>query len=299
MIKNFLKRRSIKRNSSIMAKQHSLLLSTTLEGYALNSRDSGVNTGNEQGITVSLTTIRERINDIHLTIESLFQQSVKARRIVLWLPSDKFTINDIPAVLKKQEARGLEIAFCKEDIGPYTKFYYCLQKYPDSLIATVDDDLIYPLDLLDQLYRGYCKNPNIIYCHRAHRILLDHKKNILPYKQWDWSIKDAVPDLRVFPTGVGGVLYFPGCFDDDILNKDRFLSLSPNQDDVWLKAMSLKKGVLCQHVDDIRNWKSRFIQVSNSQAVKLKRHNKSKKDGNDSKIAAVFGAYGLTELLID
>ena len=276
------------------------LTSSMYERTCLESTANGIErTRRPEGrdLVVSLTTIPERIHNIHITIESLFQQSVKANRVILWLPRDRFAAKDVSALLKRQENRGLEIAFCSEDLGPYTKYYYCLEKYPDDLIVTVDDDRIYPVDTLDLLVRAYEHDPSRIYCHRAHRITLDSHGKARPYRQWEWSIKDSNADVRVFPTGVGGVIYHPGCFHEDVLNKGLFLKLSPKADDVWLKAMSLKKGILCQHVFDARDWSSRCIQVSNTQMVKLKRTNKSKDDGNDKKINAVFDHYDLLRML--
>ena len=88
-------------------------------------------------------------------------------------------------------------------------------------------------------------------------------------------------------------LYFPGCFDDDVLNKEEFLKLSPKSDDVWLKAMSLKKGTPCQKVYDERTWKLRNTVIDGSQRYALKNNNLSEESGNDSKINAVFNKYNL------
>ncbi len=182
-------------------------------------------------------------------------------------------------------------------MGPYTKFYYCLSEFPDSLILTVDDDIMYPVDMIDQLYRAHLNQPGAIHCHRAHRIKLDDDGQLLPYKQWDFDTREDKASLAIFPTGVGGVLYFPGCFDPDILNDDAFLSLAPKADDVWLKAMSLKKGTPCKKVPDRRDWQQRFLPIQGSQVTKLKSANKKHGGGNDAKIKAVFDHYDLVETL--
>lgn len=282
-----------------LLKQKSMHLALMYQDFALNRETLGISNNNEHEITLSLTTFGYRVNDVHLTIESLFQQSVKATRIVLWLSTRDFPNKeaDIPVILKKQMKRGLEVAFCEEDLGPYTKFFYTLKKYPDSLILTVDDDVLYAADTVDLLYRAYLKNPNIIHCLRAHKMLPDNSGQLLPYKKWLKGIQEKAPALDIFPTGVGGVLYFPGCFDDEILNKEAFLKLAPNSDDVWLKAMSLKKGVHCQKVPDERPWEHRNVIIEGSQKYSLKRKNKSATQGNDPKIKAVFDKYNLWEKL--
>ena len=273
-------------------------LSLQCQQWAISRTDTGVGNDKFHDIVLSLTTFSKRINDVHLTIESLFQQSLKANKVVLWLSEEDFSRSDIPEVLRLQEKRGLEIRFCTKDIGPYTKFFYSLQCYPESLIVTVDDDHLYPPDMLDLLYRAYLKEPSYVHCHRAHKITFDGKGNINPYKQWEKLTVDYSASLFIFPTGVGGVLYYPGCFADEILDKETFLELAPNSDDVWLKAMTLKKGILCKRIEDHREWGARFQVIEGSQKFSLKRKNKSKVSGNDSKIRAVFDRYDLWNHLV-
>lgn len=268
------------------------------QDFALNRISSGVEANDPIPIVISLTTFGRRIDDVFLAIESLFQQSHKADKVVLWLLESDFSPADLPAILKKQCKRGLEIEFYKKDLGPYAKFYYSLKKYPGSLVLTVDDDVIYPIDMVDQLYRAYIQQPDIIHCHRAHKILFSDEGNILPYKQWSRIARDTQqPSRLVFPTGVGGVLYFPGCFDDEVLNQDAFMKLSPYADDIWLKAMSLKKGTMCRKVDDDRDWWWRISVLEGSQKITLKQKNRRGVAGNDDQLKAVFNAYDLWPLL--
>lgn len=262
---------------------------------ALNSEQSGVCGAKERPLIVSLTSFGQRIHDVFLTVESLFQQSLKADKIVLWLAAGDFNEANLPAVLKKQRQRGLEIHFVDEDLGPYTKFYYALERYPDALLVTVDDDIFYPLDLLDQLYSAYLREPDKIHCGRAHRIALNKSGDLLPYKQWWRHCNEAESSLLIMPTGVGGVLYFPGCFDPEIRNKEAFKRLAPCADDVWLKAMSLKQGTECRVFAQRGEWMLRNPIIAGSQEVSLKRRNKGTALGNDQQIAAVFNEYQLLE----
>lgn len=262
---------------------------------ALNCEKQGVSGGRVRPLIVSLTSFGQRIHDVFLTVESLFQQSLKADKVVLWLSADEFNEENLPAVLKKQRERGLEIHFVVEDLGPYTKFYYALERYPDALLVTVDDDILYPLDLLDQLYSAHLREPNKIHCGRAHRIAVDQNGTLLPYKQWWRHSNESESSLLVMPTGVGGVLYFPGCFDPEVTNKSAFKRLAPRADDVWLKAMSLKRGTECSVIAQRGEWMLRNPIIFGSQDVSLKRRNKGAALGNDQQIAAVFNEYQLLE----
>ena len=281
-----------------MTRHKTILRSQSLQEKTLNSRESGVGNDKKHELTVSLTTFGKRVHDVYLTVESIMQQSLKADRIVLCISLDKFSEADIPETLRLQQNRGLEIFFCEKDLGPYTKYHYTLQKYPDSLLITVDDDILYPVDTIDRLYRSYLQYPESIHCLRGHKIMLTDRGEIAPYKQWDWSRSDTIPSKWIFPTGVGGVLYFPGCFDPEIKNETAFMELAPGADDIWLKAMSLKKGTPARILPDSRNFMQNFLEIEASQDISLKRNNKKNTEGNDAKIQRVFKHYNLLEKLI-
>ncbi len=291
------KTRRQKTQKELLVAQKSLSLSSQYQWSAINATAPGVGNDLADDIIVSLTTFDKRIDDVYLTIESLLQQSLKSDRIILWVSEQEFTASDIPHVLRLQERRGLEVRFCPEDLGSYKKYFYTLKQYPQSLILTVDDDILYPHDLVDQLYRNYQRSPNVIHCTRAHGMRLSSYDEVEPYKRWDRPCRDSRPSLLTFPTGMGGVLYFPGCFDEQVLNKDLFMALCPHADDVWLKAMSLKQGILCKKIKDPRDHRLRFPQIIGSQNHSLKRKNKSACNGNDVKLKAVFEHFKLHEKL--
>lgn len=244
-------------------------------------------------IIVSLTSYGQRVETLWITIESLFQQTLRPDKIVLNLFKDEFNTDTIPASLKKLEALGLEIFYCDEDLGPYTKFYYTMQRYPQDIVITVDDDILYPPETIDQLYRNYRANPKSIHCTRGHKVTFDEKNQLMPYKQWLWDHSDTKASMLIFPTGVGGVLYFPGSLSDQVFEKDSFLELAPHADDLWLKAMSLAQGTSCQQTGDTRPWSNRFLQINGTQATSLKRKNKSAKQGNDYNFSRLLDHYSL------
>lgn len=263
----------------------------------IESKISGVGNSVPETITISLTSYGSRIETVYLTVESLMQQSLKADRIVLCLSKDEFSETNLPASLKNQRERGLEILFCEEDIGPYTKFFYTFQKYPEDIVITIDDDFIYPIDTVDLLYQAYLKEPEVIHCNRAHQMLLAKPGHLLPYRKWNFDRALDKASLCTFPTGVGGVLYFPGSLDDAVFDKETFLKLAPNADDVWLKAMSLKKSVKCRRIQSRTSFWEKAITIPGSQAVSLKRKNKHRLNGNDQAISQVFNKYDIISII--
>jgi hypothetical protein len=263
----------------------------------LSSMDSGVGNDTPHSITISLTSFGVRIETVYLVVESLMSQSLKADRIVLCLYRGEITEANLPATLKRQRERGLEIYFCDEDIGSYKKFFYTFQKYPDDLIITVDDDVIYPIDTIDLLYRAYQKEPNVIHCNRGHQMTYDANGELRPYWEWKTNYSAAEATLDFFPTGHGGVLYFPGAFASDVMDKDAFLRLAPRADDVWLKAMSLKKGTKCRQTIHSLDFRRRSTPILGANVTSLQKFNKHTRDGNDAAIRRTFNASGLEDWL--
>jgi hypothetical protein len=195
---------------------------------------------------VTLTSYGRRVNEkTPYAIYSLFNQSVQPDRIVLWLAHG----TKISEKLQKLQKIGLEIHFC-EDIRSYTKLIPALDKFPDDILITADDDIFYHKDWFKTLKEAYISEPKKIHCHRAHEIILDENKNIVPYKEWRMSIKSIEYPSRIFPTGVGGVLYPPKLFNNEIMNKEKFQSLAPTADDVWFWAMAHYSNIKYNLVKD-------------------------------------------------
>ncbi|WP_406828323.1 hypothetical protein [Microbulbifer sp. ARAS458-1] len=300
MFSSLLKGRLRKHDRVNNRKLESVLRVQLLQQQVLGCSDMGVGNDKEHSIVVSLTSFDRRIHNVVYAVESVFQQWLKPDVVVLWLSREQFPEGQLPESLIRQQKRGLQI-FYVEDLGPYTKYFYAFEKYPDSLIITVDDDTLYPPDMIDQLYRAWLRNPTWIHCHRAHLMQLDKRGKLKPYSDWyaDWRWQncDGESSPLVFPTGVGGVLYFPGSLHDDAFAKDKFLTLCPGADDVWLKAMSLLQGTPCARLPDTRDWSGRFLTVDGSQEVALQQENWRSRGGNDCKIRAVFESYDLYGLL--
>lgn len=85
-------------------------------------------------------------------------------------------------------------------------------------------------------------------------------------------------------------LYPPDCFDSDIGNEELFLELCPLADDVWLYAMSLKRGI---ERKKIRIDSPEYIQIKGTQEKALWRENVVH-GKNDEQMRAVFERLGLT-----
>ena len=250
-------------------------------------------------IIVSLTTIPERIDKVYLCIESLLKQTVKPDHLILWLSESKEngrgTVNNgnIPVQLNRLRKRGLEIEFCR-DIRSHRKIIYTLKENPDSVIVTADDDFFYPKDWLKVLYESYQVEPQYIHCHRAHLMVKTPDGKLKKYR--DWKLRSPgiyEPSLLLFPTNGGGVLYPAGSLHKEVFNEAVFMRICQTCDDVWLKAMSLLKGIACKKAKPLCR-EPVLMRGVHSKALWKENLIKGKKD---QMIKAVFERYNLYDLI--
>ena len=199
---------------------------------------SGVNQiKREVPVVVSLTSYEERFDDLVISLYSLLNQTIKPDRIILWLSDEFEGVNDLPYEITRFIKNGLEIRFVK-DIKSYTKAVYAFKEFPNAIVVTADDDIYYPKNWLEKLYHSYITHPQDIQVHRAHRVKL--KEGVIaPYESWDKHIEEESARYDNFLTGVGGVLYPPGCFSKEVLREDIFLKEAPTADDIWFWVMAL------------------------------------------------------------
>lgn len=199
----------------------------------------------DKELIVSLTSYPARINTVPRVIETLINQTHRADKIILWLNPESFPNGerDLPAQLLDLTARGLVIGWYK-NIRSYTKLIPTLLQYPDATIITVDDDILYPCDLIDTLLHTHRRHPNDICAHRIRKIAIKDGK-VAPYSKWRLSecrglfSKYRRVGHNNLLCGVGGVLYPPHSLHPDVLREDLFTELCKHQDDVWFWAMAV------------------------------------------------------------
>lgn len=241
-------------------------------------------------VIVSLTTHGKRIYDVHAAIESIMQGSVKPNRIVLWVSEDYRKII-LPLTLQKQMERGLEIRYCK-DIRSYTKLLYALKAFPDASIITIDDDILYPYDLLECLMNAHMEYPDCICANWIREIPLNLDKQYISILKWPQLFETDEVSERFFFEGFAGVLYPPHSLDDEVFNESAFLDICKTADDVWFNAMALKAGTKVKYA-----WRhysvASFIDNEDGQCVALQNINNNGEMWNDIQIKAVYEKYQL------
>ncbi len=222
---------------------------------------------NKVNTVVSLTSTKGRLSNIFPTLYSLTAQTRKPDLIVLWLGKNGAYQGNL---ISRIRSMGIRVCF-REDLGPHTKYYYAFREYKNDLVITVDDDIIYHRNMVDELYGTCQKHRDCVIARRVNRMRFDQGKRLLKYKDWIWEYRDAdAPAHDLLATGVGAVLY-PPLVIALICREDKdFLKVSPRADDIWLKFRELSKGVkVCAVYDsrfdhDIINRKSQRTSLASA-----------------------------------
>lgn len=260
--------------------------------YRFRKKQIGINQTEKRDkkIVVSLTSIPTRLKSLSITIDLIMRQTIMPDFIVLYLDEKQFENIQLPKQFDEFKSRGLTIKYV-EDIRPHTKYFYAMKYFPNDIIITIDDDIAYKSTLIEMLMNSYKKYPNEVSCMRAHKILFDNNKQILPYNEWEYESKYTYePSMFLFATGVGGVLYPPHCMDDELFNIDKLKEISIFNDDVWLKAMQIIKKTSVVLVSVKGNYK---CEINGSQKIALSKIN-VRNNRNDIIIKKVFDEYNIT-----
>jgi hypothetical protein len=209
---------------------------------------------------------------------------VKPDRVILWIAHDD--MSKVPTAVLDLRSRGLEISVC-DDLRSFKKLIPALEAFPEAFIATADDDVYYSPQWLEVLVDG--AEEGVIACHRAHRIKRTSAGDVAPYLEWDFDVQDDAsrqPSSDLLPTGVGGMLYPPNSLDRRVVNRDQFLRLCPDGDDLWFYLCARLIGTRHQKVGR----KMKLVTWLRSQDASLWAGNEA--GGNDRMIAALQAEFG-------
>lgn len=200
-------------------------------------------------LIVSMTSYPGRMSIIHEAVYTLMHQTLKPAKIILWLGQEKFPNKEdgLPKKVLNLRDFGLTIRWT-HDVRSFTKLLPAMKEFPNDLIITVDDDVYYPPDLMEQLYQSWKDAPDCIHAHRARRITFDEWNQIAPFAEWKWIYARKDPKFGFYLEGTAGVLYPPGVLHHDVFDEEKFLRLSPWADDTWFWGMAVLQGTRIQIV---------------------------------------------------
>lgn len=208
-------------------------------------------------LIVSVTSYPPRYPTLAYTLRSLLDQHVKADRTILWVTASDYEL--LPRAVFGMRRFGLEIETCPEQRS-FKKILPALERAPESFIVTADDDTYYDSRWLEALTDQFDTSRPAVLCRRAHLARREHDGTFAPYSSWPRDLLmegDSAPRSDVFPTGSGGVLYYPGALPPRTLDYAVASKLCPSADDIWLYWMGRTSGTLYRQVGgpfDQLNW---------------------------------------------
>lgn len=188
-------------------------------------------------VVVSLTTIPGRRHHLIRAIASIRRQTRTPDAIYLWLPTEHF-----------QSADGYHFSgvdtYPHPDLGPATKLLPILgvEQDPATLIIPLDDDIEYPVTLVERLvgaaslwpgqalgFTGWCIDPDVS------PLKIEHFNEDEPQA----AMHQEVHVLE----GYRGVIYQRGFFENDVLDHLRALESFRFHDDILLSGYLAARGI--------------------------------------------------------
>jgi hypothetical protein len=197
----------------------------------------------ERRLVISLTTMPSRMNQLQPVLNSLIDQDAPADAIVLAVPrmSRREKVPYVvPDFLRASDA--VTVLDSELDWGPATKLIPALraEKRPDTLILFLDDDNIYPRDLVSNFLAWHRRFPDEALGYRGWSVpeSLDTNKARVRFAT---TISSSIPVDVV--TGTWGVLVQPQFFDQHITDYAGYPPEAFFVDDIWFNGHLARAGV--------------------------------------------------------
>ncbi|GGL78828.1 hypothetical protein [Wenxinia marina] len=241
-------------------------------------------------IDVSLTAISSRMEGLAQVLSSLLAQDYPDFRVLLHLSREPHLLDrgvpEPPDAVRRlaEESEGrLDLRYVP-NWGPYRKLLPCLFEHwgRSQLVATADDDTIYPEGWLSGLAAAYGVYGCTI-AQRGHRMSFDAAGRPTDYRGWMRARATQTPGRLLLPTGKDGVLYNTAHFPVGVLDIDTALRLTPTMDDLWFRWHLASNGVPV-HLISTDYTASTFEEAGYADSLYLT-YNLS--GGNDAAVAAL------------
>jgi len=238
-------------------------------------------------ITVSLSTIPSRMENIYPALKSLMDQTMPPRLICLAIPP--FSIREqkgytIPAELANCEA--LKIIDAQKDWGPATKLIPALRHpstKPDDIILTADDDNIYPAEFVETFWQYSQKLPDAALSLRGSAMSRTlHWKDCRAFKGTAISQPAAVEIL----TGCGGIMVKPKFFAAEFFDYGNAPAEAFFVDDIWISG-NLAKQDISRYVIPFRGSYVYLTTLTTLSGPALD-HGENRSGGNDDVVIDYF-----------
>lgn len=220
-------------------------------------------------LTCTLTTFPDRIYTVQYTIKSLFNQSVKPDRVVLWLASSEFENFEFPESITKLQKQGLEIKYCDNYFG-HKRYYKMIEEQRENeCIIMFDDDIIFPYCLIERLYVKWKQFPECVVCERG-QVMTFEGNDIKNPGRWSSTSDEGIdkPSYKILASPGGGTLFPPKALYKDANNTDIISEYALKTGDIWLMFMAVQNDTKIVRTHKLHRT---FIQSESVQTVQLGR----------------------------
>ena len=193
-------------------------------------------------VVVSLTTIPSRLTRLRPTLNSLLTQDYQPTAIYLAVPSQSMREQkpyQMPEWLPEYPA--VTVIDCERDWGPASKLLPTLlaeRERPDTMIIVVDDDNVYPREMVRTFVQFSQRLPDAALCFRGHVVSGGWKESRAVF-----GTRVSAPTRMDIVTGCGGVLVKPRFFDGAVFDYDGAPPSAFFVDDIWISGHLARRGV--------------------------------------------------------
>jgi hypothetical protein len=194
---------------------------------------------NDIKVIISLTSHDLRLKNDTTTkvIFQILRGTFKDLKVCLTLFKDDVKLIH-PNLQQLIDIGLVELIVADKDLGPHLKYFYAMQKYRNLPVITIDDDIIYPTEMIENMVNAYNTHKCII-ARRCYAITEG-----LDYYTWlnNGCSYSEEPTHKLFATGIGGILYPPDCLKISDANIDEILRIKYD-DDFYLKALEVRHDI--------------------------------------------------------
>ena len=239
-------------------------------------------------VVVCMTSHGSRIRRVHHAIESIARGTLRPTRMILWI-DEELKGNPLPHGLRRLQRRGLEIGYCKDDIGPHMKYFPYVNSMSEHTrpLVTADDDMRYSKKWLNGLVEAHEENDSVISAHFSRRVKFAGDE-FAPWVEWRY-LDNSIPDHRNAVIGFCGAVYPPAFLNELKRRGDLFRNTTPRADDVWLTFVAVTSGFPVRQIHSIPTVPK---PIPGEETLALRSTNLVSgidSGGNDQQLAETFG----------
>lgn len=235
----------------------------------------------------SITTYPARFEYFLEAVRSIDRQTVRSKALVVNIAKEDMLAAEKDLVRRTKFVYSRKIIFQYVDnLRPANKIIPTAKNFPNDIIVTFDDDILYPNDRVKILMNYHKLFPNNPIAYRTRQVEFKGDKPT-SYNSWKLSYHIKGPSPLNFPTSVSGSLYPPGIFPEEFFDTETYKQICYTNDDIWTYFHMLKnRTAFVKAGNEIKP-----PDIDGSQNTALWRSNVAK-GSNDTMIEGMEKRYG-------